>query len=444
MKTLRFISTFAMLALATVVTAGSMYVTASAAAQQDSAEFNPTTQDTAPAAPAVPGIAGDASVPDVQAALDQLDAALDKSKILRDRQNHIILDEAGGFKGKLSSINNSDGAAVSAANVKVTLLHHGAEIGSTTTDADGRFSFTGLPEGVVAVWAEGENSLMLFSFVLFGHDSKIAENEALQAAQVELGMDSAVASGPDIATVREIIGPFLNTEEKRFTNELVTDDQEFSFGSNETSTTLRKHPVRLHENGVLKGSISVLDERTGRLREVLDMTVHFIRNGVRVVSAEVSNDGSFSASGLTAGVYSVVGVGQDGILVSCVDVVDANYENTADNNSLGDHKTVSNVADSVNFVGAPVRPVNIRGYQQSNGAGSGGIAGQEMGAPWGSPMPGGGGYAGGGGSGFSGGGGGGGGGIGAGGGLGALLAGGIGGAIGYLAGKEDKPASPGI
>ena len=430
-----------MLALATVVTAGSMYVTVNAAAQQDAAEFEATPPATAPA---VPEVAGDISVPDVQAALEQLDAALDKSKILRGRQNHVVLNESGGFKGKLSSLSNSDGAVVSASNVKVTLLHHGAEVGSTTTDANGRFSFTGLPEGVVAVWAEGENSLMLFSFVLFGHGSKVAENEALQAAQVELGMDSAVASGPDIVAVRELIGPYLNTEEKRFTNELATGDQDFSFGSNETSTTLHNHRVRLHENGVLKGEINVLDERTGRHREVLDMTVHFIHNGVRVVSAEVSNDGSFSASGLTAGVHSVVAVGQDGIVVSCVDVVATNYEATADNSSPGDVRTVSNIAGSLDFVGCPVRPVNIRGYQQSTENGTGGIVGQEMGAPFG-PAPGGGGYAGGGGSGF-GSSGGGGGGIGGGGGLGALLAGGLAGAAGYLAGQNsnNNPASPGI
>ena len=441
-----------MLALATVVTAGSMYVTVRAAAQQESAEFNPAAQDATanvlqatPAvpdnAPSVPGIAGDVNIPDVQAVLDQLDAALDKSRILRDRQNHVILDENGGFKGKLSSLSNSDGASVSVSNVKVTLLHHGAEVGSTTTDTDGRFSFTGLPEGVVAVWAEGENSLMLFSFVLFGHGSNVTENQDLQAAQVELGMDSAVASGPDIATVKELIGPYLNTEEKRFTNELATDDQEFSFGSSETSTTLRKHRVRLHEGGVLKGEVNVLDERTGRHREVLDMTVHFVRNGERVVSAEVSNDGSFSASGLSAGVHSVVAVGQDGILVSCVEIVSTDYEKTADNSSRGDHTTVSIIADSLDFIGCPVRPVNIRGYQQSNETGTGGIVGQEMGTPFGQ-TPGGGGYAGGGGSGFSGGGGGGG--IGGGGGLGALLAGGIGGAIGYLAGQNNNPASPGL
>lgn len=438
MKTLRFISTFAMLAMAAAVTAGSMYVTASAAAQQDSAEFDVVTPETAP----TPQDAGGAIIPDVQAALDKLDAALDKSKILRDRQNHVILDENGGFSGRLSSLSNSDGAAVSSANVQVTLLHHGSEIGATKTDSDGRFSFTGLPEGVVAVWAEGENSLMLFSFVLFANNTTVAENEGLLASHVELGMDSAVASGADIVTVKELMTPFIRTEEKRFLNEVTTAEQDFSFGSGETSTTLRHHRVRLHDNGNLVGEINVLDERTGRLREVLDMTVHFVRNGVRVASADVSNDGSFAAVGLTPGIYSVVAVGQDGILVSCVDIVGTTYDNTAEDGSGGEFKPVSTIAASLGFVGCPVRPVNIQAYMQSHNGGSGGIVGPAM--PAGSPIPGGGGgYAGGGGGGgFTGGGG-----IG-GGGLGGLLLGGLAGAAGYLAGQNnnnnDNAASPGL
>ena len=439
MKTLRFISTLALLALAAAVTVGSIYVTASAAAQQDSTEFDVVTPETAP----TPQDAGGAIIPDVQAAFDKFDPALDKSKILRDRQNHVILDENGGFSGRLSSLSNSDGAAVSVANVQVTLLHHGSEIGVTKTDTDGRFSFTGLPEGVVAVWAEGENSLLLFSFVLFANSTTIAENEGLLASHVELGMNSAVASGVDITIVKELIAPFLITEEKRFVNEITTDEQDFSFGSNETSTTLRHHSVRLHDNGNLVGEINVLDERTGRLREVLDMAVHFIRSGVRVASADVSNDGSFVAVGLTPGVYSVVAVGQDGILVSCVDIVGANYNNTAEDRGDVEFKPVSTIAASLDFDGCPVRPGNIQAYMQSHGGGSSGIAGAAM--PAGSPVPGSGsGYAGGSGGGFSGGGGGGG--IGGGGGLGGLLAGGLAGAAGYLAGRNSNntPASPGL
>lgn len=441
MKTFRFISTFAMLALASVVTAGSMYVTASAAAQQEvTDQFNDLPAKT-PAVSDAPAAAEVAAISDIEAALEKLDAALDKSQILRGSQHHIILDENGGFKGRLSSLQNADGEQVPAAGLRVMLAHHGVTIGTTTTDADGRFAFTGLPEGVVAIWADGADSLVLFSFVLFGKNSTVQENAGLAAAQVELDMDSAVAFGADVATVKELISPFMSLQDKRFANEVAAGDEEFSFGSGDPSTTLRHRRVRLHKDGSLMGEINILDDRTGRHREVLDMTVNFVRNGVRVASSEVSNDGSFIATGLTPGVHSVVAVGQDGVLVCAVDVVGMNYEDDhAEAVGAGEFKPVSAIAASMDFSGCPVGPGNFGAFAGSSGCGDGSVAGLN---PLGT-NPGGGGYSGGGGSGL-GGSGGGGGGFGAGGGLGALL--GIGGAIGgFLAGRnsKDAPASPGI
>lgn len=439
MKTLRFISTFAMLALATVVTAGSMYVTVSAAAQQES------TASTV----AAPATATFQETPDVVAGLDPanvvLEPALDKTQILRDQQSHVILDENGGFKGRLSSLRKTDGEPIPAPNLNVKLAQHGAVIGSTTTDANGQFSFTGLPEGVVAIWAEGENSLSLFSFVLFGKDSAIPENAGLVAAQVELDVDSAVVFGADMAAVKELISPSLESTDKRFSNEAAAEDHDFNFGSGEISSTVRNHSVSLQADGSLKGEIGILDERTGRLREVLDMTVHFVRNGVRVASSEVSDSGSFIANGLTPGVYSVVATGQDGILVCSVNVVGtALADNRVRNVGLGEFTPASIVATSLmlgGFGGSPVGPGNLGAFVGSSGGG-GGLAGMS------SAPPAGGGAYGQAGSGTGGGTGGGGGGVGAGGGgglLGALLAGGIGAAIGYAVGdnNNDSPSSPG-
>jgi hypothetical protein len=447
MKTLRFISTLAMLALATVVTAGSMYVTASAAAQQEATdEFS-----TAPAAPVplqtAPAAGDIAQVPDVEAALEKLDAALDKNQILRGYQSHVILDDKGGFAGRLSSLRNSDGEPVPVANLQVRLAQHGAVIGSTTTDANGRFSFTGLPDGVVAIWAEGENTLMLFSVVLFGQNTAVAENAGLHAAQLELDMDSAVSSGSDIATVKELLSPYLNIDAKRFGDAVTSEDEEFSFGSGEAATTIHNHRVRLLNDGTLRGEINLLDERTGRVREVLDLTVHFVRNGVRIASSEVSNDGGFLASGLTPGVHSIVVVGQDGVMVSSVDLVGSNYEGSqAQGAGVGEFTPVRTIATSLilagGYGGSPVGTANAGAFGGTSGSGGTGQTVLGSAPPAGGPYANGAGSGGGSGGGFGGGGGG----FGGGGGLGALLAGGIGGAIGYLAGNNnnDSPASPGI
>ena len=431
-----------MLALAAAVTAGSMYVTASAAAQQETTESQFTSPDTA-------DIAGPAGL---QAAIEGVNAALDKTQILRNEQSHVILDENGGFTGQVSSLQNSDGQKIPAANLSVRLAQHGAVIGSTTTDTDGRFSFTGLPEGVVAIWAEGENALMLFSVVLFAKNSAVPENAGLQTTPKELDLDSALSSGADIPTVKELMSPYLNVPVPRFGGGITAGDQEFSYGSGEASTIIQNHRVRLLNDGTLRGEMGLLDERTGRFREVLDLTVHFVRNGVRVTSSEVSSNGGFIASGLTPGVYSVVVVGQDGVMVTSVDIVGTTYEeNQVQNAKLGDYTPVSAVAGSLilagGFTGSPSGSANagaLAGSSSSGGFGVGGGVPGVVNSPVTNPG-GGGGYSGGGGGGFSGGGGGGGG-IGGGGGLGALLAGGLAGAAGYLAGQNnnDNAASPGL
>lgn len=424
-----------MLGFAAVVTAGSLYVTASAAAQQESSGFDLGTAESTP----VP------DAPDLSTApVVGLNSPLDKAMILKNSQSHVILDENGGFSGRLSSLSSSNGQPIASANISIRLAQHGAIIGSTTTDAEGRFSFESMPEGVVAIWAEGESALMLFSFVLFGHNTTLPENAALKASELELDMDSVVASGADIAAVKELLSSQITSGDKRFVGEVTEEDQQFPFGGGELAVTLRHRRVSLQNDGTLRGEIGLLDERTGRLREILDLTVHFVRNGVRVASAEVSKSGGFIANGLAPGVHSVVVVGRDGIMVSSVDVVGTTYEgNTVEDAGVGEFTPVSKVANSLylagGFSGSPVGSGNGGAFGggsggSGNGSGQAGITGPVPGSPYAN----GGGFPGG----TSGGGfGGGGGGFGGGGGLGALLAGGIGAGLGYLAGDRNKKAS---
>ena len=84
MKTLRFISTFAMLALATVVTAGSMYVTVVAAAQQESTD-SAVVLPSAATVQDIPVVTDVADGPGLDAAIEGLEPALDKTQILRDQ-----------------------------------------------------------------------------------------------------------------------------------------------------------------------------------------------------------------------------------------------------------------------------------------------------------------------------------------------------------------------
>ena len=66
------------------------------------------------------------------------------------------------------------------------------------------------------------------------------------------------------------------------------------------------HQIQLNADGELVGQINIMDSRTGRHREVVDLTLHVIHEGVQVAQSKVDGDGAFAISGLAPGVHSVV------------------------------------------------------------------------------------------------------------------------------------------
>ncbi|HRA90177.1 MAG TPA: hypothetical protein PK992_18965, partial [Planctomycetaceae bacterium] len=160
MKTMRFISTLAMLALATVVTVGSMYVTASAAAQQEAdaiaipgnltPDENPVVQED-PLAKLIP-----ADVP----------PPLTPEEIFSSRSETVILDADGGFSGHLSALRAPDGVATPASSYTVKILQHGAIVATQQTGADGGFAFTGMQPGVTGFVAYSPNGLAIIGMNL--------------------------------------------------------------------------------------------------------------------------------------------------------------------------------------------------------------------------------------------------------------------------------------
>ncbi len=423
MKPINLLSTFFALGLATTVTAGTMYVTAKAAVQQEQDNLRNigSGQDEA---------AGELNAEPVPAVPEVVDSApaLAPEEIVHDRQHNIVLNAEGGFKGRLNALSNASSAPAS--NYTVKILQHGTEVAVTKTDADGQFSVTGLTPGVSGIVAISESGLMLFS-------ARLVQAEPGQAipVSVDLAMDSAVVAGADVKLARELISSALSTEEVRFSAEASADDDAFQFGNGEKSTSLVGHQIQLDEDGNLRGQVNVMDERTGRYREVLDMMVHFLRDGKVVGSADVKPDGSFTVAGLNPGVHSVVGTGKDGVFALGVDILGSSYE---PEKKPGEASPVSLIA-APEFSVSPVRTANLNTedadevtdgtIQSANPATETAYAPAGQGG--GAPGSGGGGTTGGGG----------GGGIGGGGGLGGLLGAAAGGALGYALGR-DNDASP--
>ena len=418
MKSNQFFSGIALVGLAASVTAGSMYVSLSAASPQESpveAEGLVAEGGNQAAAQAV--------VEDVAKSIQQ---PLAPDQVIHSRSHDVVLDASGAFSGKLSAYGSGSEAAA-AKGVSVKVIQEGVESGKASTDDQGNFLIAGLKPGVAALLAYSENGFMLYGINLVAADENHDSTN-------EIDIDSALVSGADVGIVRQLISSKLPKADLRFDSTAADDDQKFPFGGGDLSTSVARHRVQLQKDGRLRGSISLMDDRTGRFREVLDLTIYFVREGKIVGKSEVENNGEFLIAGLAPGFHSIVGVGKDGTFALGVEIVGAEQEVAQAGSSQ--YRTVAVMAS----LEMNVAPANAGNFNSTNSAdltgGSVTPGATPPGAPPGTPGAGG---AGGGGAGGGGAGGGGGG----GGGLGALLGGAIGAGAGYLAGQNDSAASPG-
>ncbi|MFO0976890.1 MAG: carboxypeptidase-like regulatory domain-containing protein [Planctomycetaceae bacterium] len=394
------------LGLAASVTAGSMYVTSNAAVNQEAAAT-----DEAAKTPVVPEVS-------------ERPAALAPDKIRHERSQEIVLDAQGGFAGQLFAMTGVD-TTVPGAELSIRILQDGALVAETTTDATGRFAVTGLKPGVIGIIARGEAGLLLFG----AHAVEATEQKP---AALETDLQSALIAQDDVPLARELMRAAIGAEELRFKGAAGDDDAKFFSGEGDASTSLLSHRVQLGQDGVLRGTVNVLDPRTGKNREVLDETVYFLRNGVVAASTKVQHDGSFEIAGLEAGLYSVIGAGKDGSFAMGIEVV--SFEAAQAELKKGAYSPVAIMA-TLDLSASPIGPNNLNSENFDENLGGDGGDGSTPPPP---PTPPAGAPAGGGAT-----GGGGGGGAGGGGGLGALLGAGIGAGLGYLAGNDNNSSSPG-
>ena len=445
MKLLKTLTPYFLLGMAVCVAAGAIFVTVQAASQKD----EPSSTEGVPAIPNLV-VSTDQAIqvaPTEQAAPAELlpppngpinatvvslieDEQLDPSEVRNSRQHNIRLNFAGDFNGRLSVLSHN-GIPMPAARINVRIIRAGLVVDSTVTDDKGTFSFSGLSEGVVALIATSTEAILLTSVRLVNHDSP----GAVQTPPVDF--HSIVVAGADFEVARQLILQGLPERDRRF-NEAPTDKEKtYKFGTGEASTSLSHHQVQLNPDGGLAGQINIMDSRTGRYREVLDLTLHVIHDGTEVAQAKVLADGSFSLYGLTPGVHSLVGTGSDGTLALGFEIVE-----TVAALDGGEKYKLTLFVQGADLGAAAVDAGNFN--QQNFGQATGGDLGP--GGPGGAP---GGGAPGGGapggatpGGGTGGGGSGGGGSGGGGGGLGALAGLAAGAAAGAALSGGDAPASP--
>ena len=340
----------------------------------------------------------------------------------------MILDATGTFSGHL--VNAAESVGATAGQFTVGLLQDGVVTGETQTDEEGRFSFSGVQPGLGGLFAVNDTTFLLFGIRIVAEDLNDITNDS-----EEFDLVSAVVMGSDANLSGQIVSPSPASEDVRFSNPVNAEDTAFPFGTGAPATSLMNHRVQLLNDGSLHGIANRFDPRTGRLREIDDVIVYFVREGHLIARTRVERSGSFVVSGLSPGIYSVIGTGTDGAFAIAVEVVNHDAMQVAATHSLSNYKTTAMVA-MLELSAAVVPPADFLAlrdvglmdnlWQPSEGAfpGSGFGGGTGGGA-------GGGGAAGGGG-----------------GAIGALLGGAIGGGVGYLlggsgnGGNGSTPASP--
>ena len=237
---------------------------------------------------------------------------LPPEEILKNRSHEIILDDQGAFVGRIFAI-TAEGLSP-ASGMQVKLLTHGGLASETQTDSTGRFSMSGLKKDVGGVVAVGPSGMVVYGV-------RLIEATPESPADKEVDVESAAVLAADVALAQRLMKSGIGARDLRFNGKLMVSDDEFPYGDGTIATSLSYDSVQVAADGKVYGQVNLLDERTGRYREVLSMKVYFLKSGEAVGSARVSPNGSFAVSGLQPGVHSLVGVGRDGVFGMGIEVL---------------------------------------------------------------------------------------------------------------------------
>ena len=428
MKLLNSLVPLLFLSAAVAVTAGAVYVSVQAG-QQAGEPVAAAENEDVPAAQAEPVVAvvdqpaGQLQpVALVQGEPEELPAELLPQEIHQAREHNLIIDDNGLLKGQISSLKSGGSDLFPVEGIKVRIIRNGRPLGSTTTGEDGTFKIAGLSEGVASFIATSKTAIAIFGVRLVTQEAGVKGND------LDLVHVMAV-TGDDLAIAKQIIWKNLpSADDNRFTGAVKEGEEESPHGDGGASTALSHHQVQLQADGTLNGSVNVMDYRTGRYCEVKDLSLHFISGGEYIATTKVNADGTFSVSGLSAGVYSVVSTGSDGIFAIAIDVIDS----VANLPANSPYRFVS-LPQAADFSASPTNPADLN--QENAGDNTDGdlTPPPVVGTP---APPAGGAPAGGAPGGGSGGG------AGGGNGAAALLGAATAGAIGYAVGDDDDDASP--
>lgn len=237
---------------------------------------------------------------------------LPPEEILKNRSHEIVLDAQGAFVGRIFAI-TAEGLAP-ASGMQVKLLTHGGLAAETQTDSTGRFSMSGLKRDVGGVVAIGPSGMVVYGV-------RMVDATPENPADKEVDVESAAVLAADVALAQRLMKSAIGARDLRFNGKLLVSEEQFPYGDGTIATSLSYDSVQIAADGKVYGQVNLLDERTGKYREILSMKVYFLKNGQAMGVARVSPNGSFAVAGIEPGVHSLVGVGRDGVFGMGIEVL---------------------------------------------------------------------------------------------------------------------------
>jgi hypothetical protein len=222
-------------------------------------------------------------------------------------QQWVTPNVAGDIQGSVVGLSTGDKSPVS--DLPVFLVKDGQIEVKTRTNSEGGFTLPSVKPGSYSLVVRDANTIGAFSLqVVSSQDGKL------------LGSDVEVRVVKPAAKVNEIL------EEQSLPTYAMRASSSASMDSSDplgqSRTFAKSQAVKMDEFGMLTGRIGTSDLD----KDMSDMTVFVMKDGVQVAKSAVAKDGSYAIDGLKPGVYGFVAVGDSGFAAMSFELVKENTE----------------------------------------------------------------------------------------------------------------------
>jgi hypothetical protein len=229
-------------------------------------------------------------------------------------QQWVTPNAAGDIKGSVVGLSIGDKSPVK--EVPVFLVKDGQIEMKTRTNSEGSFTLPSVKPGSYSLVVRDANTIGALSLqVASSQDGKL------------LSSDVEVRVVKPAAKVNQILeGQSLPAYAMRAPG-LAGVNPSDPLG--QSRTFAKSQAVKMDEFGKLSGRIGTADLD----KNMSDMTVYVMKDGVQVAKADVEKDGSYSVDGLNPGVYGFIAVGESGFAAMSFELVKESAESV---NSKGE------------------------------------------------------------------------------------------------------------